>query len=179
MPEPLLIHKETTYIAPLSKSILKEYTKLVDALLSVPAQGRIDFTGGKVSVMDIVAYQIGWGKLLISWYETGLHGEVAEMPGDGFTTWDYTGLARHFYSAYHFESFDKQLKVFHDVVQKILSIVEAEHKTGNLDKTGVWPWCALASGKEWPLSKWITVNTSSPYKRASSLIRRFLKSGET
>ncbi len=180
MPEPLLIHD--AYKAPLSKSILKEYTKLVDAAFSIPPQARslktIDFTGGKVSIIDIVAYQIGWGTLLIRWYEAGIRGEVPEIPGDGFTTWDYTGLARNFYSAYHFENFDKQIEVFHDMIQKILSIVEAEYKTGNLDKTDVWPWCMLASGKKWPLSKWITVNTASPYKRASALIRRFLKSSK-
>ena len=54
-------------------------------------------------------------------------------------------------------------------------MVKKEHETGNLNKIGVWPWCTLASGKQWPLSKWIRVNTVSPYKRAASMIRKFLK----
>ena len=163
----------------LSQTIQKEYEKLRDAISRVPVDTRMqkimDSTGGMVSIADIVAYQIGWGLLLIGWYEAGLNGKMPEMPGEGFLTWDYTGLARHFYSKYQYDSSLEQYRIFHEVVQQIIVIVEHEYRTGNLDKTGVWQWCTLASGKEWPLSKWITVNTSAPYKRATALVRSILK----
>lgn len=41
-----------------------------------------------------------------------------------------------------------------------------------LDQRGIWAWCTLASGKQWPLSKWIRVKTASPYKRAVQLIKK-------
>ncbi len=50
---------------------------------------------------------------------------------------------------------DEQLKEFNRVVVEILEIVEREYKSENLDKEGVWKWCTLVSGKQWPLSKWI------------------------
>lgn len=56
----------------------------------------------------------------------------------------------------------------------ILDIVETENQTDNLDRTGVWPWCNLPSGKQWPLNKWIRVNTASLYKRAFSLVKKNL-----
>lgn len=163
---------------PLSISIQKEYNKLVDMLSHIPEKSRLpkvlDGTGGKVSVADLVAYQIGWGTLFIGWYEAGLDGRMPVMPGDGFTKWDYVGLANLFYAKYHYDGAQRQERELHTIVHRILEIVETEHKTENLDKLGVWAWCTLPSGTQWPLSKWIQVNTVAPYKRATTLLRRFL-----
>ncbi len=167
-----------TFKAPLSEKIKAEYNKLCTCILTVPDayyyQNNIEGTAGTVSVSDLVAYQIGWGNLLLGWYTAGLKGKVPVMPGEGFTTWDYNGLAQHFYTKYQYATREQQAEKFYSVVQKIINIVEKEYATGNLDKTGVWSWCMLASGKQWPLSKWITVNTASPYRRASGLIKKFL-----
>lgn len=162
--------------APLSKIIQKEYNKLVLLIASIePSEydkKNIQGTGGLVSIRDIVAYQIGWGTLLLTWYKQGLKGKKPEMPGQGFTKWDYVALAHHFYKNYQGGTFEEQKKTFKDIVEKIIAMTETEYATGNLDKIGVWPWCTLASGKQWPLSKWITVNSASAYKRATGLIKR-------
>lgn len=164
--------------APLSQEIQKEYDKLINLIDSIPVSSRIlkqiEGTGGKVSISDLIAYQIGWGKCLIGWYESGIKGEVPVMPGDGFSTWDYTAIARHFYQKYQYHYHDEHSPVFHQVMLQLLDIVEKEHQTGNLDRIGVWSWCTLRSGKQWPLSKWIKINTSSPYKRAYQLIKKAL-----
>jgi hypothetical protein len=168
-----------TYVAPLSKAIQVEYNKVV-ALIELAQAHRaevgIEGTGGKITITQLVAYQIGWGKLLVGWYEAGLKGVMPQMPGDGFETWDYAGLAHHFYNAYHYKSAAQQDQVFRDVVIKILDIVEAEYITQNLDRVGIWDWCTLRSGKKWPLSKWVQVNTVAPYKKAAGSIRKLLKS---
>lgn len=170
-----LIHKNPK--APLSILIKKEYDALIGALSRVPIHARsvkaIEGTGGTVSVADLIAYQIGWGTLLIRWYTAGIENRNPEMPGAGFTTWDYTGLARYFYTAYHYDGAHEQEKEVQRIVNHIITIIETEHQTGNLDKLNVWPWCTLASGKTWPLSKWIRVNTISPYKRATALIKKY------
>lgn len=156
----------STHQATLSQEIVREYDRLVKIVSSIPKASRllkiIAWTGGNVSVRDVIAYQIGWGKCLISWYESGLRNDMPQMPGEGFTKWNYTEIALHFYQKYQ----DDQEKVFKQVVSHILDIVEKEHQSGNLYKLGVWPWCTLQSGKQWSLDKWIKVNTSSPYKRA-------------
>jgi hypothetical protein len=161
--------------APLSSAIQKEYNKLIELISRVPSEHyeikKIAGTGGVVSVADIVAYQIGWGTLLIGWYEMGVARKEPDMPGAGFKTWDYVGLARHFYAKYRYPSMAEQIRVFSEVVRRILDIVECEYRTGNVDKIGVWPWCTLSSGRQWPLSKLITVNTCAPYKRAARMIR--------
>jgi hypothetical protein len=164
----------------LMKSILTHFEKLQELIRLVPASQRqlkaIEGTGGMVSVSDLVAYQIGWGTLLIGWYEAGKQGKMPEMPGEGFATWDYSGLASHFYKKYSYDGGVKQDAEFEKVVQRLIAVADVEHQHGNLERTGVWEWCRLKSGKEWPLSKWMQINTVAPYKRAAVLIRKFLKS---
>lgn len=148
----------------------------MEIVISIPIYARIsktiNGTGGKVSIAELIAYQIGWGKCLIRWYEAGIQGKVPEMPGEGFLTWDYIAIARYFYQKYIHDSADQQMKVFHQTVSRIFEIVHIEHQMGNLDRMGVWQWCTLSSGKKWSLGKWIQVNTVSPYKRAAQLIKK-------
>lgn len=163
----------------LSQDIQKAYDQLIDTLSHIPASKRcdkmIEGTGGRMSASDLISYQIGWGMCLIRWYEAGIRGVQPEMPGDGFLKWDYVELAKHFYQKYAYDASNQQLKVFHEVVVRIMEIVEKERATGNLDREEIWPWCTLSSGKTWPLSKWIKVNTVSPYRRAAQLIKKACK----
>lgn len=165
--------------APLSTTILNSYKTLISVSSQVPLAYKnlklIQATGGALSVCDLIAYQIGWGKLLIHWYNSGLQSENIVMPGHGFSTWDYTGLAKYFYSKYGYDGHTIQLEEFKKVITLIIKIVDSEYASGNLEKIGVWDWCTLPSGKQWPLSKWVIVNTSSPYKRATALIRKCMK----
>ena len=165
-------------LTPLSREVSQAHLKLTQLISQVPASfldfQQIEFTAGSVSVRDIISYQLGWGRLLISWYEAGLQRRVPEMPGEGFTKWDYVGLARHFYKKYRYDRLEEQLDKWEKVVQKIIKIIENESLAGNLEKVDVWQWCTLPSGVKWPLSKWIRVNTVSPYKRAAAAIRKYI-----
>ena len=147
--------------------------KTIDAM--PPSKQHLKFisgTGGKVSVEDIIAYQIGWGKALLNWYAAGLRDEVPIMPLTEFPKWNYKSIAQHFYQAYSYDGLHRQKEIFHEIVEKILEITEKEHASGNLYNLGVWNWCTLASGKQWPLYKWIKINTSAPYKKAAQLIKK-------
>ena len=152
--------------APLSQSIAKEYNALIETILLAHSR--------KKEVQDLISYQIGWGTLLLSWYQAGIENKTIQMPGAGFSTWDYNGLAEHFHTEYAAD-LDAQLKQFHKVVTQIIKMTEKEYASGNLSKLGVWNWCTLKSGKQWPLEKWIQVNTVAPYKKARTEIRRTLK----
>lgn len=160
----------------LKREIALGFDALEKIVTTIPPSQRqtktFDGTGGKVSAADLIAYQIGWGKCLIRWYEAGIRGESPEMPGEGFEKWDYVAIARHFYQKYFYDGSDHQLDVFKNVVSRILAIIDKEEQTGRLDQIGVWPWCTLPSNKPWPLSKWIRVNTVAPYKRAVQILKR-------
>ncbi len=162
--------------SPLNLSIHKESRRLIELVSSLSISSRtlkqLEIAGGKASPADLIAYQIGWGRCLIRWYESGIKGEESEMPEKDLPKWDYGAIASHFYRKYSFDQAEKQIEEFEQVVRAVLLIVENEAHTGNLDKLGVWDWCTLKSGKQWPLEKWVRVNTLSPYKRAFSLIAK-------
>lgn len=164
--------------SPLSKIIKQEYNALVSIISTLDSCHRntknIENMHEKISVSDLIAYQIGWGNLLIAWYENGLNGKMPQMPGEGFTKWDYAGIASHFYKKYAFDGGVEQDQALNNVVNNVLALTDHEYETGNLDKIGVWDWCTLASGRQWSLSKWIRINTAAPYRRAAALIKKVL-----
>jgi hypothetical protein len=91
-------------LASLSQEIRREYDRLMKVVAPIPASVRIlkkmEGAGGKVSVTDLIAYQIGWGHCLIRWYEAGIKGETPIMPGEGFSTWDYPKILKQRNSPY-------------------------------------------------------------------------------
>ncbi len=158
----------------LSSEILSTYTRLKKAIRAINAtnffQKSYVMSDVKVSAADILAYQIGWGELLIYWYQKGIQGIEFKMPGDGFDTWDYKNIALYFYKKYSHFSPEELLNKYDTTINTIIQMADRESLSGNLDKRGVWNWCTLRSGKQWPLSKWIRVNTIAPYKRAYKLL---------
>lgn len=174
----VMTDSDNSYRSPLSVMLAKVYKQLMHKISGVSYAQRtlplIEGTGGTVSVADILAYQIGWGKLLVSWYQSGMTGELPLMPGEGFTSWNYTKIAQHFYQKHHYDAGKQQEKEFESIVHEILKIIEKEDAAGNLDKIGIWDWCTLSSGKQWPLSKWIHINTIAPYKRAYTQVNRVI-----
>lgn len=169
-----------TYNSTLAKNIIMEYTKLINESkkfsYKMLNKKIIEGTGGKVNVYNLMAYQIGWCRLLLRWYKSGVQSKTIVMPGDGFDTWDYVGLARHFYKKYNYSSLDKYINKLKKLVNRIVHFVEDEYQLKNLNRVGVWDWCTLSSGKKWPLSKWVQINTVAPFKKASAKLRQILKS---
>lgn len=163
----------------LDQLIQQEGHKLLQLLMTVPEELQeqllIEGPTGTISISNLLAYQIGWGTLLLGWYKAGIKNKTPEMPGEGFTQWDYTGLARHFYHRYNSYNFEQKIALFRTVIDEISTITEQEQALGRLNVPGIWPWCTLRSGKMWPLSKWIQVNTIAPYKKAIRLIKKCLK----
>lgn len=162
----------------LSLQIIKEAQALRQVLSEIPISKarspEFEFTGGRASACDLLAYQIGWGELFLTWYKSGLQGKRPFMPKKGFG-WDYVALAQNFFAQYSKFSLKSLDLKFQKLVQKITAVVEIETQRGNLDKLGVWEWCTLQSGKKWPLRKWIQINTVAPYKRANQIIKKHIK----
>ncbi len=155
----------------LTETLKKEYLKLETELLSIPHHfSREKTVQGAVSVCEVVAYQIGWGELLIGWYEEGKKGKLPEMPNKNFK-WNQLGdLAKHFYETYQNHSYQELLVEFEEVVAKIENII-SENSNAQLYSIGIYNW----TGEKWPLGRWININTSSPYKSARTKIRNWKK----
>jgi len=129
---PHLIH--ATFEAPLALDIKKEYNGLVKTVANIGNKYRtiqkVPGINGSTSVSNIIAYQIGWGKRVIEWYNVGLENKMPIMPGDGFTKWDYAGIGFYFYEAYKYDCANEQDLEFFKTAKRILEIVEKEYQTG-------------------------------------------------
>lgn len=156
--------------------IFLQHQRLIEKILPMSAEYFFEkqyfLSGVKVSAADVIAYQVGWGELLVCWYQKGKLGAEFIMPGDGFDKWDYKNISLHFYKKYSPLSKEGLINKFNIVVKNILEIVDTELLLENLDKLGVFNWCKLKNGKDWPLEKWIQVNTVGPYKRAIKVLTK-------
>ncbi len=123
-----------------------------------------------VSCCDIVAYQIGWGSLLISWEKLELAGKTPEMPAPGFK-WNQLGeLAHSFYQEQSKKSLHQLRKEFSELYQVLVDWINSlSEKELFQPKQRHW------TGEKWPMAKWIQVNTIAPYRSARTKVRRWKK----
>lgn len=144
-------------------------SKLVDEAAGVPAElEREPTVEGGVSPCDLIAYQIGWGRLLLSWDDSESKGEVAAMPAPGYK-WNQLGLlATSFYAAKHDQTLAQLLVEFGLLVGDLRLFIEAKSEA-SLFVVGQRRW----AGQKWPLAKWIQVNTIAPYGNARAKLRKW------
>lgn len=131
---------------------------------------RIKELEGNVSVCDIVAYQIGWGKLLLGWESAEQKGTKPAMPAPGYK-WNQLGsLATSFYAEYSNLPLSQLRSEYKNVVEQILNMIYnmSEEELCTLQKR---QW----AGDKWPVTKWIQVNTIAPYSSARRKIRHWKK----
>jgi len=117
----------------------------------------------KMSPCNLVAYLVGWGELVLKWYDKSKKEEEIIFPDEGFK-WNELGkLAQQFYSDYKEDDYPTLLKKLDKTIQKIITIIEAS------DNEELYE---IPFYKKYPLGRMIQLNTSSPYKNARSRIRK-------
>lgn len=148
------------------------YSRLIDEIAAIPAAlEREPAIEGGISLCDLIAYQIGWSGLLLSWESQEREGRAAQMPAPGFK-WNQLGLlADSFYREFQPCSREQLLALFADRVARIRGFIEASDEA-DLFRLGARRWAA----DKWPVVKWIQVNTIAPYTSARAKLRKWRKS---
>jgi len=118
-----------------------------------------------------LAYQIGWGKLLLNWEQEEKKGKTPVMPAKGYKWNELGSLAQSFYERYQNKDIVYLRKEFSKVVKKIEGLIESLEED-ELFSPHQREW----TGDKWAMVKWIQVNTIAPYKSARTKIRRWKKS---
>ncbi|MGR5129915.1 ClbS/DfsB family four-helix bundle protein [Photobacterium swingsii] len=158
--------------AALRSAITDAFEKLYRDLVTIPAdltriceiEGNVK--GTKISVCDSLAYLLGWGKLVLYWYEEKAAGRDVEFPADGYK-WNQLGqLAQHFQHEYRDWSFIALQQDLQITTVSIVTLIDS------LDNTELYeqPWY-----EKWTLGRMIQFNTSSPMKNVRTKIRKFKK----
>lgn len=119
-----------------------------------------------MSVCNLVAYLLGWNKLVIKWISFDEEGQPIDFPETGYK-WNQLGLlAQKFYRDYS----DLDLLSLRNQLQSAKNeIVESINKRSDDGLYGkAW------YGK-WTMGRMISFNTSSPYSNACGRLRKWAK----
>jgi hypothetical protein len=156
----------------LLSSFQAAYSKLVEEATAVPSDlERNPGLEGGISPCDLIAYQIGWGRLLLSWDDLETRSETVEMPAPGFK-WNQLGLlARSFYLEQEEQTLKQLLAQFEALKERMWLFIES-NSDDTLFSIGKRHW----AGQKWSLAKWIQVNTVAPYGGARAKLRKWKKS---
>ena len=122
---------------------------------------------------EIIAYQLGWMDLIRGWDSDELNGKEVIMPAPGYK-WNQMGeLYQGFYIKYQDKSLSQLGELF---ITSVDSLVEwlGGFSENELCKPGGRKWAASTTSN-WPIWKWVHINTVAPFKSFRSKIRKWKK----
>lgn len=132
---------------------------LVDGVDRTPAQ--------------MIAYQLGWMNLILGWEERERDGQTVSMPTADHRWNDLGPLYQDFYARYEGYPLVQLRTMFDETVQRIVNLVEG-YTDDELFQPGGRAW-ASSTPANWPIWKWIHINTVAPFKTFRTKIRRWKK----
>lgn len=158
--------------AELLLAIDTNFSKLFKALQAVPENRVREPTlaghckGSTMSVVNLLAYLIGWNELLIKWIERDEAGLPVDFPETGFK-WNELGrLAQKFYRDYEGLSYPALLQRLAAARGHIIELVEAR------SDQQLYGCLWYEKGM---LGRMIQFNSASPYLNANGRLRKWLK----
>lgn len=156
----------------LELAIYSVFPKLMADYRSIPAQmSRVcsiegNITGTQMSVSDTVAYLIGWGKLVLKWYELTSQALPVDFPDTGYK-WNQLGLlAKRFHHEYSQWQYTDLLDEYEMTMEKLSALIAS---ISDQQLYGI-TWY-----DKWTLGRMIQFNTYSPMKNMRTKVRRFKK----
>jgi len=124
----------------------------------------------------MIAYQLGWLHLILDWEKQEQQGTTVVTPHVDYKWNNLGGLYDSFYKQYENYSLQELRGIFEEAVQKIISLTEGYTDT-ELFQPGGRKW-ASSTPANWPVWKWIHINTVAPFKTFRSKIRKWKKQNE-
>lgn len=122
---------------------------------------------------EIIAYQLGWMQLLKSWESDELAGKEVITPDKDFK-WNQLGkLYERFYAKYNDYSLSELKEIYISNVEDIILWIKGFDED-QLFNPGGRKW-AESTPSNWPVWKWIHINTVAPFKSFRSKIRKWKK----
>lgn len=122
---------------------------------------------------EIIAYQLGWMDLIRGWDKDELDGKEVITPAPGYKWNQMGGLYQGFYDKYQGESISRLSEMFQASVSSLLEWLEG-FSEDELFKPGGRKW-ASSTPSNWPIWKWVHINTVAPFKSFRSKIRKWKK----
>lgn len=122
---------------------------------------------------EMIAYQLGWMELIQSWERDELAGKLVVTPAPGYK-WNQMGpLYEQFYAQYRGQTLEQLLALFHQGVEDITLWLGGISDV-DLFQAGGRAW-AGSTPANWPVWKWVHINTVAPFGSFRSKIRKWKK----
>jgi len=120
---------------------------------------------------QMIAYQLGWMNLILSWDEDELNGKEVITPSPNYKWNSLGGLYASFYEEYKSYSLSELQNQFNEVLDKFIDWVNkfSDEEVFNQD---VRRWASSTPSK-WPICKWVHINTVAPFKSFRTKIRKW------
>ncbi len=122
---------------------------------------------------ELIAYQLGWMNLLLNWDRDELDGKEVITPSAGYKWNQLGGLYQSFYDQYQDQSLSQLIALFASTVDELTLWIEGFSKE-ELFNPGGRRWAA-STPSNWPVWKWVHINTVAPFKSFRSKIRKWKK----
>ena len=122
---------------------------------------------------QMIAYQLGWINLILSWEQDNKDGKEVITPTPDYKWNNLGGLYQSFYDQYADNSLETLIDMFEYDVKKIIQLVE-NYNDKELFEQGGRQW-ATTTPSSWPIWKWLHINTVAPFKSFRTKIRKWKK----
>lgn len=122
---------------------------------------------------QMIAYQLGWLNLLMQWDNDEAKGKDVITPAPGYKWNNMGGLYQSFYDQYADRTLVELQAQFEQTVTTFVGWL-AGFTDEDLFTAGSRKW-ASSTPSNWPVWKWIHINSVAPFKSFRSKIRKWNK----
>jgi hypothetical protein len=122
---------------------------------------------------EMIAYQLGWMGLIRGWDSDELSGKEVITPAPGYK-WNQMGeLYQGFYEKYGGYSLEQLRGLFIAAVDDTVEWFQG-FSDSEVFEPGGRKWAA-STASNWPIWKWVHINTVAPFKSFRGKIRKWKK----
>lgn len=129
------------------------------------------------SPRQMIAYQLGWMDLLLSWEEDEKKRHPVVTPAPGFKWNALGGLYESFYAQWFQQSSEQLIAAFIARVDRICTWIESLSEA-ELFGTDQRSW-ASSTPSAWPVWKWVHINTVAPFTTFRTKIRKWKRADQS
>jgi hypothetical protein len=125
---------------------------------------------GSWSTKDLMAHLVEWKMMLLAWYRAGLAGQCPKTPAEDLKWNQLPVLNELIYQKWKDEPLEKVLSEFETTYRETLALANSIPEDQLFLRT-LYPW--MKTYPSAPLARWIEANTSSHYRWARILIKKW------
>jgi len=120
-----------------------------------------------------LSYQLGWITSLLSWEQDEKAGKKVDVPAKGYKWNNLGGLYTSFYETYNHYSLPELIELLNSSVAELCHLVESLPEDV-LFEPNKRQWATTSA--QWPVWKWVHINSVAPFKTFRTKIRKWKKS---